>query len=130
MTIRGLNHITLAVKDLDNSVKFYSDVLGLTLHKQWDGGAYFSAGDLWFSLSVDADTDPSSDYTHYAFDVAQSDFEPLRKRILDAGATEWKINRSEGDSFYFLDPEGHKLELHVGSLQSRLATMANQRGAA
>jgi hypothetical protein len=34
---------------------------------------------------------------------------------------EWRQNRSEGDSFYFLDPDGHRLEAHVGSLSSRLA---------
>ncbi|HBP6801995.1 LysR family transcriptional regulator [Pseudomonas aeruginosa] len=33
----------------------------------------------------------------------------------------WKQNRSEGDSFYFLDPDGHRLEAHVGDLRSRLA---------
>lgn len=30
-------------------------------------------------------------------------------------------NKSEGQSFYFLGPDGHKLELHVGDLVSRLA---------
>ena len=41
--------------------------------------------------------------------------------VLAAGAVEWRSNRSEGDSFYFLDPDGHRLEAHVGGLASRLA---------
>jgi hypothetical protein len=36
------------------------------------------------------------------------------------GVLEWRENRSEGASFYFLDPDGHKIEAHVGDLVSRL----------
>ena len=70
----------------------------------------------------DADTRgvPHSDYTHYAFDVAAEDFDALSDRVR-SHAQVWKDNRSEGASLYFLDPDGHRLELHVGSLASRLA---------
>ncbi|MBX6279702.1 UNVERIFIED_CONTAM: glutathione transferase, partial [Pseudomonas aeruginosa] len=34
----------------------------------------------------------------------------------------WRQDKSEGDSLYFLDPDGHQLEAHVGDLKSRLAT--------
>jgi hypothetical protein len=73
-------------------------------------------------LSRDTATraEPHPDYTHVAFDVAAEDFAPLVERAV-AVATIWKDNRSEGDSLYLLDPDGHKLELHVGSLESRLA---------
>jgi catechol 2,3-dioxygenase-like lactoylglutathione lyase family enzyme len=119
--IRGLNHLTLAVIDLDRSVQFYRDLLGFELRALWAEGAYLEAGSLWLCLSVDsaAQAVQRSDYTHYAFDVAQDDFDALAERVR-ACAPEWKDNRSEGASLYFRDPDGHRLELHVGDLKSRL----------
>ena len=35
----------------------------------------------------------------------------------------WQENRSPGDSFYFLDPNGHKLEIHVSDLDARVKTL-------
>src|SRR5262249_18659995 len=83
--------------------------------------AYLEAGSLWLCLSLDevARTAPHPDYAHIAFGVAAEDFEELSKRISET-AKIWKSNRSEGDSLYFIDPDGHKLELHVGTLASRL----------
>ncbi len=125
--IRGLNHVTLAVSDLERSVVFYEQTLGLSLRKLWPAGAYLEAGAFWLCLSLDpsARTEPYTDYTHMAFDVAQDDFETAVARLKQAKIPAWKNNRSEGDSFYFLDPDGHKLELHVGNLQSRLAAMSS-----
>jgi catechol 2,3-dioxygenase-like lactoylglutathione lyase family enzyme len=38
MKLRGINRIIVAVKDLDKSKKFYSDVLGATFHEaNWTG---------------------------------------------------------------------------------------------
>jgi catechol 2,3-dioxygenase-like lactoylglutathione lyase family enzyme len=120
--ISGLNHVTLAVGDLARSILFYRDVLGFRLRAEWTDGAYLEAGSLWLCLSVDpvARTWPHPDYTHIALDVAAEDFDLLAQEIRDA-AVIWKENSSEGPSLYFLDPDGHKLELHVGSLASRLA---------
>ena len=60
------------------------------------------------------------DYTHIAFDVEADDFVALSAHVR-CHAPIWKDNSSEGNSLYFLDPDGHKLELHVGSLETRLA---------
>jgi hypothetical protein len=60
------------------------------------------------------------EYTHVAFSVSQTDFSTVAERIRAACVSEWNDNSSEGDSLYFLDPDGHKLELHVGDWRSRL----------
>jgi catechol 2,3-dioxygenase-like lactoylglutathione lyase family enzyme len=122
LRIRGLNHLTLAVTDLERSVAFYADLLGFRLRARWAAGAYLEAGPLWLCLSLDpaAASEPRQDYTHVAFDVAAADFPALQARVADA-ADQWRDDRSEGASLYVLDPDGHRLELHVGSLESRRA---------
>ena len=120
--LSGLNHITIAVNDLERSFGFYVDLLGMKPHAKWLGGAYLSLGDLWFCLSCDTSC-PSRDYSHIAFDVSAANFPLIREKLLAAGVTCWKQNQSEGESVYILDPDGHKLEIHVGNLARRLASL-------
>jgi len=35
----------------------------------------------------------------------------------------WQRNHSEGDSLYFLDPDGHKLEIHASDLNARIRSL-------
>lgn len=118
--ITNINHITLAVKDIDKSFVFYRNVLELKPLVKWDKGAYFLIGDFWFCLNVDDNGKTDCGYTHYAFSVNKENFASMMQRIIASGAKIFKENSSEGDSLYFLDPDGHKLEIHVGDLQSRL----------
>ena len=121
--LTGISHLTLATTDLPRSVDFYTRLLDFQLSATWDTGAYLTVGSLWICLSLEADqaSGKPSGYTHYAFSIQAADIAGFRARLLAAGVMEWKANRSEGDSFYFLDPDGHQLEAHVGSLASRLA---------
>ena len=120
--LTGLNHLTLAVRDLQRSIDFYHDLLHFHLAAQWDAGAYLHLGELWLCLTLDAAPHAAvaPAYTHYAFSIAQADFAVYCAGLRAQGIVEWQANRSEGDSFYFLDPDGHQLEAHVGSLASRL----------
>jgi catechol 2,3-dioxygenase-like lactoylglutathione lyase family enzyme len=121
--IQNINHLTFAVSNLDRSFDFYTRVLGLSPVARWEGGAYLLAGEDWIILTVDPAVRSASrpDYTHAAFTVGRSEFEEASRRVLGAGARVWKENTTEGASLYFLDPDGHKLELHASDLASRLA---------
>ena len=121
--LTGLNHLTLAVSDLQRSLAFSRDVLQLRVEATWDAGAYLSLPGLWLCLSLDPlrSSEPCVDYTHYAFSLTAAVFSTFVQTLKGANVREWRDNRSEGASFYFLDPDGHKLEVHVGDLASRLA---------
>ena len=118
--IREVNHITLAVKDVEISFKFYKEVLRFIPLCKWDTGAYFLVGDFWFCLNLDENRIPNPCYTHFAFTVLDEDFDFMSQHIVASGARIFKENTSPGKSLYFLDPDDHKLEIHVGDWQSRI----------
>jgi len=125
--ITGLNHLTLAVSDLERSVMFYSNLLGFSIRMRGETSAYLEAGTLWLALVQDAAVrrGPLAEYSHSAFSVARAELPRLAERLAAAGVSCWQESAG-GDSFYFVDPDGHKLELHSGDLRSRLAARATQ----
>ncbi|CAL7961092.1 Glutathione transferase FosA [Gammaproteobacteria bacterium] len=126
--IISMNHITLGVRDIKRSFDFYCNVLGLKPLCSWDNGAYFLVDNFWFCLNTDPNVNPDPGYTHYAFSVTKENFQNLNQRIIASGARVFKQNTSEGDSLYFLDPDGHKLEIHIGNWQSRIAAKKQNSG--
>ncbi len=122
--ITGINHITLAVKNIEESFKFYQEVLGFKPIAKWQKGAYFLAGNLWFCLIQDEHIKESlqREYTHIAFTVSEPDFEEISARIKGSQAQIWQDNTSEGASVYFTDPNHHKLEIHASDLATRIKT--------
>lgn len=118
MPVTGVNHITLTCSDLNRSIAFYIKALDAELRARWSSGAYLEIGTLWLCLERGA-TSPRDDDSHIAFDCPEAEFANRAEQIREICKV-WKENRSEGASLYFLDPDGHKLELHAGSLTSRL----------
>ncbi|MBA3813810.1 MAG: VOC family protein [Alphaproteobacteria bacterium] len=132
--ITSLNHVTLAVKDIETSFRFYKDILGFTPLCKWEGSAYFLVGglhdpnSLWFCLDRDINRQTSLCSTHYAFSVSSEEFKAMSERILRSGAIIFKENASPGDSLYFLDPDGHKLEIHTGDWKARIQIKKKNTG--
>lgn len=123
--ISGLNHTTLSVRDLERSFRFYTEVVGLKPVARWYKGAYLLAGEAWVCISLDSETrsGPLAEYSHIAFSVEQARFNDLVESLVSAGIVSWQENHSHGESFYFLDPDGHKLEIHTSDLAARLASL-------
>lgn len=122
ITIRELGHVSLFVRDLEASRRFYRDVLGLAETGLGKGGriAFFSAGRHHHDLSCEvarvegagrAPTGAPGLY-HVAFAVGESldDLAAARRWVEQHGL----IPFGETDrSFSVRDPDGHEIELYV-----------------
>ena len=119
--ITGVNHVTLSVTDIDRAINFYGDLLGFAIRLRGPASAYLEAGTLWLALVADPEVrrGPLPEYSHVAFSVAPADLQVVKDRLITAGVAQWQEPETP-QSFYFLDPDGHKLELYSGDLQGRL----------
>lgn len=123
MGVAGINHITLSVDDVEASVRFYRDLLGCNLVARWPTGAYLAVGPTWLALHEESSPhERGVDYSHVAFDVSQSNFADMCDAIRAAGCQLWQENWTEGDSLYFCDPNGHRLEIHSSTFAHRIET--------
>jgi hypothetical protein len=66
---------------------------------------------------------PSQDYTHFAFTFEAEAMLRVSKKDVYQSVKQWQKNTNEGDSLYLKDPDGYKLELHSGSLNTRLESL-------
>ena len=125
--VRGFNHLTLSVSDLSRSVAFYSELLGFEVRLLGPSSAYLEAASLWLALVLDESVrkGPLAEYTHAAFSVDREAMSDLADRLIQFGVACWQ-EAENATSFYFLDPDGHKLELHAGDLSTRLLLRAEQ----
>ncbi|MFC0435157.1 VOC family protein [Kutzneria buriramensis] len=114
-----LNHTIVPASDPHKSAAFLAQVLGVADPITFGP---FQVVALANNLSLDF-MRHSGDIPelHYAFKVADDEFEPILERIRAAGLPYWadpghrrpnEINTNDcGRGFYFPDPDGHNLEI-------------------
>jgi fosfomycin resistance protein FosX len=128
MSINGLSHITFVVSDLSRSAKLWCEGLGAT--EVYDSGdrkfslypeKFFLLGNIWIALMEAPTSEPS--YRHVAFEAEEKEFPEFELRLRSLGVEIRPPRpRVEGEkhSLYFYDYDNNLLELHSGTLQSRL----------
>jgi catechol 2,3-dioxygenase-like lactoylglutathione lyase family enzyme len=123
--IKGIGHVGLSVSDLDESIQFYSDVLGLEMSERREKDAFYRIGqdDVLALIQYpggaarfDAEMRPDKRgkaFTHFGLKAESTDAvfqfqDHLRSQgvhIIKEAYERW-----DGASFYFLDPNGYTLE--------------------
>jgi catechol 2,3-dioxygenase-like lactoylglutathione lyase family enzyme len=119
--IDHLDHVALAVKDLERSTQWYQEVLGLERrHPEAWGGVptMLGAGNTCLALfpTTTPEPRPAPDNNaiamrHLAFRVSRGNFERAQEE-LSRRAISFEFEDHEiAHSIYFSDPDGHRLEL-------------------
>jgi catechol 2,3-dioxygenase-like lactoylglutathione lyase family enzyme len=122
MRLGGVNHVSFPVGDLERSLRFYRDTLGLVPIPRPDlgalGGAWLSAGDVQVHLIVTpegadvgrtpAATNPLAAHTAFAID----DYGATKAALEAAGIAVAGLG-AEAGQMWVQDPDGHVIELIV-----------------
>jgi len=123
--VRSLDHLVLRVRDLDASLRFYRDLLGLTAENEAEyrqGVRPFVSlrvGEQLLDLVPDPTYDPATmgGFLHFCVTVEGS-LTPVVARLRERGVPllhdEPVVRggaRGEGLSIYAQDPDGYMLEL-------------------
>ncbi len=126
MQIQGINHLLFSVSDLEKSVLFYRDILQAKLLVKGRRTAYFDLNGFWLALNLEEKIpreEIKASYTHIAFTVEAAELSDWQQKLTANGVTIIESRaRAPQDrpSLYFTDPDGHKFELHTGTLKDRL----------
>jgi catechol-2,3-dioxygenase len=111
----GLDHVALAVSDLDRAESFYSEVLGLErVIPEWDPPRVMASegsGIALFPEQDDSLRDTPPRILHVAFRVDREAFEAAQTELSERGIDTSFSDHGASHSIYFEDPDGHRLEL-------------------
>jgi len=123
--IKGICHFGLSVADLEQSIRFYTDVLGLEVSERREKDAFLHVGDdavlalLQYpggEERFDAEMRPEKRgkaFTHFGLTAESTAavFE-FQEHLKNCGVSIIKeaYERWDGASLYFMDPNGYTLE--------------------
>ena len=105
----GIEEIAFEVKDLERSIAFYRDILGLPLESRGPQQAWFRIGSQQLALFTH---DRVGSGQHFALLIPPEKIESARDALLAHGFPEETMQQDDGLSVYVRDPDGNKIELY------------------
>jgi catechol 2,3-dioxygenase len=128
--IKKVGHVVLGVRDLERSVKFYTEVLGMELVNVLDGMqiAFFSFGERDHDIAVvkvpDDQPIGSERGPHTALEIegGEDQLRELYQWLKSHGTRiQYTVDHVVIKSVYFFDPDGNRLEIFSQAIHGESA---------
>ena len=130
--IAGIDHVAFNVRDLDKTVKFYTEVLGLNVTQREPSKAgieyFLDCGPSLIGIIQATDLENNHPFAHeglganhFSFRIHSNDFVPMIAQLESHGVRiEYAKKRPKSWSLYFYDIDENKLEATAWPLEDGL----------
>ena len=129
-TVRGVHHIALVAKDVEETIRFYQDLLGFPLVELVENRDYRGSSHFFFDIGnrnlLGFFDFPGHDHQpyletigavqHLALSASPEQFSATKERLDAAGVTYLGPDRGIDNSIYIRDPNGVGIEFYSEEL--------------
>jgi glyoxylase I family protein len=129
-TVRGVHHLALICRDVEETIKFYQEVLGFPLVELVENRDYAGSSHFFFDIGnrnllgfFDFPGHDHPDFSetiggvqHLALSTSPEEFAAARKRLDEAGIEYIGPDRGIDNSLYIRDPNGVGIEFYCEEL--------------
>jgi glyoxylase I family protein len=125
-TVRGVHHVALICKDVEETIRFYQEFLGFPLVELVENRDYAGSSHFFFDIGnrnllgffdfPGHDHPPFSEtiggVQHIAISVSDEQYDAAKRKLDESGIDYLGPDRGVEESMYFRDPNGIGLELY------------------
>jgi glyoxylase I family protein len=129
-TVRGVHHIALICRDVEQTIRFYQELLGFPLVELVENRDYAGSSHFFFDIGnrnllgffdFPGHDHPAFSETigavqHLALSTSPDEFAAARKRLDEAGISYLGPDRGVENSLYIRDPNGVGIEFYCEEL--------------
>jgi glyoxylase I family protein len=107
---KQLNHVTLYVKSVDDSRRFYQELFGMPALTRIPPGLNLRAGSSFLGL-YPANAGERAEINHFCLGIEHFDAEAIKKKLAAQGIDASINQRGDTKELYFSDPNGIRVQV-------------------